>query len=300
MALSNNMQVSEQMHAIFPQYKEGKNMMNRFSGEIGAVLNAVVVGKDERTTTVKTGEDLLLRLSGEQVRAEIGDEVYFEVVSADKDGVALKQIDNPYTKNQPNRLQAKKQTDLLNLKELMQKADFIQPEDTVAPETVSEFNNRRAAETTEALKRVKRRLAYAPETVSRGIVAELTACGVPLEKISMRVMDAAMKAAADVHAAGETPQKRKEIETTVKRKLKDIGELSDEAVAKLIKSGQPVTIESVYVAKHSTTSGEPAENKEMLKTLMPIIKKTMAREGISETPEQTALAKLFVRSEIPI
>jgi hypothetical protein len=298
MAQSGSMQISDKIGAIFPQYKEEKSQRNQLSGNIGDIISAVIVAKDAEMTTIKTGDDTFLRLSGDKMTANIGDAVYFEIVSLNKKGLALKQIDNPFRKSIQ---QAAKQTDLLNLKDLMQKSDFVPKEENpLAAETVSEFNHRIASETAEAIKRVKRRLSYTSGGMTQSIIAELTAHGVPLEKISMRVMDAALKEVGDFRSAGETPLRRKEIEATIKKKIKEIGDISNEAAARLIKSGDPITIENIYIAKYSSMSSEETESKETLKALMPIIRKTMAREGIAETPENTESAKFFVRKEIPI
>ncbi len=278
------------LNAIFGRREENKNS---FSAKAGDILSAVIEKKTEKTVALRLKDDSTCDFPSDKIQGEQGDEIYLQVVSADKKGVSLKQIDS--YKNIERSL---KQMDLKSLKELMQKSDFIAPEENIlAPKQLNEESEAKLAE---AIRKLKRQLSYASGNLTGAVVAQLAANGIAVEKISVNVLNSAIKEViSNPKKSGVNPSTQPAAKGLLK-KLDDIGQLSHESIAKLIKDEKPLTIENIYKAKYSAVASDATMPEDTLESLLPEIQKAMEREKIDITPENLAISKFLAKNELPI
>ena len=236
--------------AVLPRMRNNKN---KLSGKAGSIISAVITSRENGKTMLKTKENIVLQFADENVKGDIGEEVFFEVVSADDKQISLRQTENPFQETQKHM---KKQMNLSELKDLMQKSDFIEPEENIlAPKSLQELNSQNNAKMAEAIKKIRRQLTYASSSVTQSAVTELLNSGISLEKISIRMLNSVTNEISELPKEETSENIRsKEIARTVselRSKISEMSEISDEAITQLVKNGEELTIENIYVSKYS-------------------------------------------------
>lgn len=198
------------------------------------------------------------------------------------------------------------------------------------PESVEEVRLKKAR----ALGRIRRELAYAGGRASPDAVRELLASGISLEKISLPMLNAALAeiesvpkedeappggaAAESLRRAGlpVTPRNLAALES-VRARIPD--KLEDGQIASIIRSGKPVTVETVYVGQFSNGGAEPAgavtgyhEDGPFAPGIAPEpdgkvwddIKNSLgsvfAREGVENNAENTEAARFLIARGLPV
>ena len=241
--------------AVLPRMRNNKN---KLSGKAGSIISAVITSRENGKTMLKTKENIVLQFADENVKGDIGEEVFFEVVSADDKQISLRQTENPFQETQKHM---KKQMNLSELKDLMQKSDFIEPEENIlAPKSLQELNSQNNAKMAEAIKKIRRQLTYASGSVTQSAVTELLNSGISLEKISIRMLNSVTNEISELPKEETSENIRsKEIARTVselRSKISEMSEISDEAITQLVKNGEELTIENIYVSKYSSSGTE--------------------------------------------
>ena len=298
--------------AIFPQYqcKDRKAPFQK-----GQIINAVITKIEDNKATICLTDHTSLALPKDQVAGDIGERVRFEVVKTGARSVALKQLGFAYEQTEK---EIRKQLDIAGLKDLMQKSGFVaEEENLLTPKTMQEQQRETDAKAAEAVKRIKRQLSYISNHATSAAIAELVKNGISLEKISIRIVNTVVQGVAEARQAemAQTPVQAQpkmgeaavhtgdghdHAQEQITHKWEEIGRMTDAAVAGLVKSGKPLTIENAYIAKYSAVPVKPAIDDATIGQLMPEIERILARDGIELNQNTIEAAKLLVRHEIPI
>ncbi len=185
-----------------------------------------------------------------------------------------------------------------SIKELFKQSNFTKEIDIFSKEYVEE-----QAKIAQALAKIKRQLQFLSGNVSANAVKQLTGAGFSLEKITLSMLNTAMKE-IDMVDYSESVQNRASkvdrIEITKKLnvvhyKLESIKNLDEQTMFKLVKDEKPLTLDNIYIAKHSNAKANKANNEENIES------KAITSEQDKELDKffSKELLKLFERENIP-
>ncbi len=261
----------------------------------GSVITATITDKVRNKYILTTDDNISFQADESKLKGKIGDRLFFEVTKNSEGVVSLKQLSAPYTMEQG--AEAFLSTD--SIKELFEKSGFIKEDNIFKKEYVEE-----QVKMAQALGAIRRKLQYASANLTENAVGWLTGAGISLTKIDLDMLTTTIK------ELKETPEadKNKKFLTAVHNKLEEIKQLDKGAVVLLLKEGSELTIENIYIAKHSAVglfrAGEgKAENKlsdRQWDGLKGEINKIFKLEGIENNEKTREFARLMIESGVDI
>ncbi len=317
--------------SIAPKKVQDKEK-NKIALELGQIISATVTKKTDTKTMLATKDNYQFEADNDKITGQVGEELQFQVVKKTGDGIELKQI----TRESTDIAKAiEKKRSNVDLKEMFKKNNLITEDDPKAQDKDLKMKEM------EAISKIKRQVRYVSNNMSRSALKELLASGVTLEKISLSVLNSVMKeiqskptsqvspdeldkminqyleennlpvkntsknkAIVKALSSEGLPPTDKNIKSldTVVFKLKEIQSPDDETIAQLVKEEKSLTVENIYLAKHTSSSFQAKEKlpPETWKALDPEINKVFDREGIEKTDETVSAAKLLIENETPV
>lgn len=330
--MSGSFTITNPLTAVISRPQDGRS--NKLTVELGQIITATITKKTEAVTALATADGFRFEADSDKISGDVGDELQFEVVKAGKGGLELKQIQRASQEMVENTEARRSSSGLISM--LRQSGIEV----TDANDTEDRDRDLRL-KAMEAASKIKRKLRYVTNNAGRSAMKELLATGVSLEKISIDILNSVMREVEAKPESQTTPDEldamidkymaennipvgeadnRKQLITalaeqglpataknvrsldTVLIKIREIESIDDDSIAKLLKDEKNLTVENIYLAKH-TSAKLPAEDKltpEKWQLLEPEVTRAFEREGIEPTPKALDAAKLLVEREIPV
>lgn len=298
-----------------PYHGRGKNPV---LGK-GDILNALVLSREnDKVSLMVPDRKFSFELPASEVDGEVGDAVSFEVVSAAKNTLALRQVKAPdgFVK------ELVKQAGATDIKELMQKSDFVEKDINVLdPKELEERCEELKEKEMRALAQIRRQLSAAVNGTNRAAVRELISAGIDMRKIDLTMLGSAASEidknmniektgviegnsvetdeAAKILADEDFPATRRNIAVLedLRGRLNEIKNMDKRLVFDILRSGAELTVENVCrflpIAPRKAASESPdiPENE---------VSKLFEREKIVKNPENLKIAELLAKEEIPV
>jgi len=330
--MSGSFTVTNAPSLTLRNFPDGRN--NKLAAELGQIITATVTNKTDAVVSLATADGFKFDAAANRVSGEVGDELKFEVVRAGKNGLELRQLKET-EQSQVRELDSRRA--LSGVKAMLKQSGMYR--ETDGSESAEERDLQLKA--MEAASKIKRKLRYISNNASRSAMKELLASGVSLDKISIDILNSVMReieskpdsqtssdeldAIIDKYMkesgipAGEKKDKAllaKSLEAqglpptaqnmravgTVLMKIRELGNLDDDSIAKLLKEEKALTIENIYLSQH-TSAKLPDEDKlpeDKWRMLEREIDRIFEREGIVKTDKSLAAAQLLIEREVPI
>ncbi|MCL2703979.1 MAG: DUF6240 domain-containing protein [Defluviitaleaceae bacterium] len=282
----------------------------------GQVINAMVMVKSTFTATLReSASGFMFELPAAGIKGETGDTLSFEVVSNSKNGLTLRQLEQDNTRFMK---EMSKQAGMAGLKDLMEKAEFVERDVPAAdPKAMAERAMDKKQTERNAMQKLRRQAAYASDNAARAAVKALLAEGVKVTKLEIGALSGMLAAirkepGLELPPAYETDGRMSEmdlpgtrrnialIEETA-RKIEAVKELGRDGILMFIKNNENapegITLDTLYtyaMAGAGKTAGPEVS--------VPLseIERVFEQENIGLSPENLETAGLFLRAGIAL
>ncbi len=268
------------------------------SVKAGSVVSLTLVDKTKGKVTLRLDDETTFEADASKVVGNVGETLNFEVLKSGNGGVSLRQINSQQEKGQDQGAGQVQSVDGLStqsVKELFEKSGFSKEINIFSKEYSEE-----QAKVAEALAKIKQKIMYAQNNVSANAVSQLTSAGISLDKIDLDLLTSTIR---EIKSQPTIEQTKKSLDA-VHSKLNDIKGLNDKTIVKLLRDESPLTLENIYVAKHSVKGDYNGEAKKLSSSdwskLSQEISKLFETEGIEKSPENLKLAKLMVENDVAV
>lgn len=312
---------------------DGRN--NKLAAELGHIITATVTRKTDAVVSLATKDGFRFEAAAGMVSGEVGDELRFEVVKKGKNGIELRQLQE-IGESQARETDSRRA--LSGVKAMLKQSGMYR--ETGDADSAEDRDLQIKA--MEAASKIKRKLRYINNNTSRSAMKELLASGVSLDKISIDILNSVMREIESKpdyqtspdeldsmidqymnnHGIISTEEKKdkgllaKSLAAqglpltdqnmrsmgTVLMKIREFGNQDGDSIAKLLKEEKALTIENLYLARH-TSAKLPDEDKlteEKWQMLGHEVNHVFKRENILKTNQSLAAARLLVEREIPL
>lgn len=283
--------------------------------ERGQIIEALVTQRNDLTVRLsELSSGQTFDLPSGDVRGNPGDTLAFEVLSHNRQGLALRQIVS--NQNEFQR-QLAKAADLASLEDLMEANNFVDRDvDVLDYDEAAERNMDKRDAERRALSALRRQTNFAAGNATRAAVLALLAEGVDVTKLSLETLNNMLNAikqdaGIDVRAnSGDNPEdllERTDVPLTRRniaaaadaaRKLGAIADMDKDSILTFLRTGGDgaVSIDNLY--KYAVAGGNATEAAPDVP--LPEIEKALARQDIAPTPDNMESAKLLVQAEVPL
>ena len=284
-----------------------KNKQNKGVFAQGQVINAVVTAKTGGTVSLREQSGFMFDLSQGDVRGEVGDMLSFEVVSNNKQGLTLRQLEHEQITNRFMR-ELSKQAEMADLKDLMEHNDFIErdiPSGDVKAMTDKALEKKNAEQ--RAVQKLRRQAAYVSDNAARAAVNALLAEGVNITKLDLGTIGNMLSAIRkDPNIDLDIPETRRNIsmKEEISRKLETVKDISHECTLMFLKhnsetnENRGIEVDTLYTYALAG-KGKPAEFEAAAVSLTEI-EKLFLQEGIETSPENIETAEKFIETGVPV
>ena len=257
----------------------------------GDVIFALMTEKRNGEATLMMQNGFSFKVDSDKITGEPGEELRFSIEKFDKDGIVLRQLGISNSGNHSGAITASANGQ--TVKELFEQSGFTKEINIFDGDYLEE-----QARAAEALARVRRQLSYAASNLSPNVVAELIAAGISLQNINIEILTETIREIKANEPDGGYGLSFEDVE----QKFSAIGDLSDGAVMKLLKEDMPLTVENIYIAKHSAAElkTESKISSEAWKQLETEAAKLFEKEGIENSAKIDYLWRMMVEEDVPI
>jgi len=258
------------------------------------IISAIIVQKDANGTVLQFPDDKMLEIRNGQglVEGEAGDKVFFEISRADGN-VALRQVfpevsEQNFITHQYN---------IKNLHDLMIHKDFAAPvENPLDAANLAEERAELNRKADAAVAKLSRSISRIAGNTQAAAVAQLAASGVNIDKISIGLLDN-VTSQLDAAVTANSQRVMDEIST----KLDSINGLSDGQIARMLQNGTELTLDNIYIYKHSGDADMPANITEAdWEELQTAVAKFFDAEGIDNNEDNLSRAKFLLQNGISL
>ncbi|MCL2874226.1 MAG: flagellar hook-length control protein FliK [Defluviitaleaceae bacterium] len=252
----------------------------------GDVISARVAEKRNGEATLVMQNGFSFQVNSDKIIGEQGDELTFSVEKFDRDGVVLRQL-GIFTSGNQIEAAVTEQT----VKELFEQAGFTREIDIFDSDFLEE-----QAKSAEVLARVRRQISFSSANISPNVIGTLIASGISLQKINIEMLTETIR---EVKAIEELERGH---DLVSEQKFSAISGLSGSAVMRLLKENMPLTVDNIYVAKHSAAElkNNNLISAEAWEQLEAEVSKLFEKEHIVISKEIDSLWKMMVESDVPI
>jgi len=253
------------------------------------------------------------RADAASVEGKPGDTLRFMVIKDDKDGVSLRQIFAEKGRGAGARaqIQGRAVVEMLRSHRLVSGGE--------APERRADMELKKAR----ALAKIRRELAYAGDRASVSAVKELLASGINLEKISLPLLNSALaeiegapreqafndiagqpgELVADSLARHGLPLSMRNVKALESVRAKLPERLEDAQIAAVIRSGKPLTVETVFMEQFSNggraaAGGQP--DGDIWEEIKGSVEAAFARDGIENSEENRQTSRFLLKNDLPV
>ncbi|MDR1687906.1 MAG: DUF6240 domain-containing protein [Clostridiales bacterium] len=179
----NPIKVNSTNKNIIFERQNGKD--SAFSAKFGDIIKATVVGLNSPKATLYVDENFSFEADVKTLRGQVnvGDEISFEVIKADKNSFTFKQLSANIQKQNVKTRSADEMKELFKQQGMYQD-DFKTAEDEAAQ------NQKKAAD---AVSKIRRKVDNLSGNATREAINELIAAGLSIEKITIDMLNTAMR-----------------------------------------------------------------------------------------------------------
>ena len=257
------------------------------------IIKAIIAQRDVNKTVLQLADGEHLNIRQGHVEGEVGEEVFFELNRTSDGGIALRQV---FPESHQQNLAAH-QISMKNLKELMIHKDYAQaPENPMDATALAADRAELARKVNEAVAKLSRSINRITANAQGAAVAQLAASGVNIDKISIPLLDN-VTSQLEAAKAAKSPQLMDELHN----KLNSVMDMSDDQIARALKSGADLTLDNLYIFKHSgTVETEAALTDKDWQHLQKDVAKFFEREGIEPKAENLARARFLLENDISL
>ncbi len=296
-------------------------------------LKASVESIEKQTAVLKEiGGDRRFKISNNELNAKVGDTFDFEVVGKSKNDFTLKLLENNI--REAGNLIAK-QISHEELADMLKKHNIIASEENMLTVNSQKKMVQEQKLIAEAKAKINRELSYASGNVTQSAINELLSSGLSLDKISLGILNNVMR-----HIELKPPQQlsekelnevvsqisEKEIEGKaeiikalhknnlpindrnvkllegVAAKAESLKTINDSQITGLVKSEKPITLENIYISRHTSAIGQPEQAlpNETWLALQPEIEKSFKREHIDFNEKNLSYARMMIEKDVLI
>jgi len=230
------------------------NAANSGKGGIPAGISDIIKA---RVTAVAGGrtavqaEGFAFEADSSSVRGGVGEDVYFKVVSNSGSGATLKQV-FPGESGGSFSAQTEKQAAAAATRNLFKQAGMIKE----AGGADARYKAREREEELKAgaaLSKIKRDVLYGAKNIDQNAVRQLLASGISLDKIDFSMLTAALAELAPAKPGARAAE--------VARRLEQAANSDERTIARVISSGAPITLDSIYLAAHQTRQSRAGDGE---------------------------------------
>ena len=252
------------------------------------LISAIIAQKNENGTmlTLENGESLNIRRG--EIAGEVGDNVFFEVTRNNEGTAALRQVfPEAHQQNLLSHVHSVK-----SLKDLMLHQDYaVAPQNPLDAAALAESHAELRDKANRAVAQLTRSIDRIAGNTRGAAVAQLAAAGINIDKISISMLDS-VTAQLDAAVAQNSPKIVEELHN----KLDSIMNMGDEQIARLLQSGAPLTLDNLYIYKHSGKGAVQAEPlpEAVWQDLQGDIANFFKREGLENNAENLARARFLL------
>ncbi|MDR2183766.1 MAG: DUF6240 domain-containing protein [Clostridiales bacterium] len=258
----------------------------------GDIISAIIAQKNENGTmlTMENGESLNIRRG--EVAGEVGDTVFFEVARGSDDAVALRQV---FPQAHGQSLLSHTYS-MQSLQDLMMHNDLaVAPQNPLDAAALAESHAQTREKAGRAVAKLMRSIDRIAGNTQGAAMAQLAAAGVNINKVSISMLDG-ITSQLDAALA----QNSHKITEELHKKLDGIMNMEDGQIARMLQNGAEITLDNLYMYKHSGGSAPDPLPEADWQNLQKDIGNFFGREGLEADAENLARARFLLDNDIDL
>ncbi|MCL2573739.1 MAG: DUF6240 domain-containing protein [Defluviitaleaceae bacterium] len=291
--MTNNQIFSINQQAARPHALAPRNRSLAPNLPENGLISAIIAQKNDAGTmlTLENGESLNIRRG--EVIGEVGDTVFFELSHDGNDGqTALRQV-FPDANSQSFLTHMYSSQ---SLQDLMVQNDLVaKPQNPLDAATLSESSAQAREKADRAVAKLSRSIDRIAGNARGAAMAQLAASGVNIDKISITMLD---NVTSQLDAA--VAQNSQKITDELHSKLDGIMDMGDEQIARMLQNGTEITLDNLYVYKHSGgATANPLPDKDWQNIQKDIVA-FFERESLEDTAKNLSRARFLLDNNIDL